>query len=698
MTTRRDFLKTFIAGGAASLVAYRLLAADTAFGNVLPILRADYSAADPWAEVPAILQRIKPPTFPERDFDITRFGAKGDGRTDCTESFRKAIAACNKAGGGRVLVPAGGSFLTGAIHLKSNVNLYVAKGATIKFSQDPKHYLPLVFTRWEGMELMNYSPFIYAFEQENIAITGEGTLDGQGDNEHWWPWKGQTRYGWKQNDPDQRKARRALEEMAEKGVPVNQRVFGEGHYLRPQFIEPYRSKNVLIEGVTILNSPMWEIHPVLCTNVTVRGVKISTHGPNNDGCDPESCRDVLIKDCDFDTGDDCIAIKSGRNADGRRLNTPSENIVIQDCRMKEGHGGVTIGSEISGGVRNVFAENCRLDSPNLDHALRVKNNAMRGGTLENLYFRNIEVGQVAHAIITIDFNYEEGEKGGFKPVVRNFVVQDLKSGKSKHAMDVQGFSNAPVYNLRLENCTFDNVARPSIVKNVEGLTLMNVRVNGKLVDNEQQSAKVRIVLVGDSTVTDKDGWGKGFSRRLGANVECINMAKGGRSSKSYMSEGWWKKALELKGDYILIQFGHNDMPGKGPERETDPGTTYTEYMTRYVTEARSSGAIPILLTSLTRRRFREGRINSDLIPYAEAVKRVAAKERVPLIDLHRLSIALIDSMGQRESDELGKMKSDGKGGQEMDYTHLGEKGSEVIGRLVADELRKVVPELAAHIS
>ena len=197
----------------------------------------------------------------------------------------------------------------------------------------------------------------------------------------------------------------------------------KAHYLRPQFIQPYRCQNVLIEGVTITNSPMWEIHPVLCKNVTVQKVTINSHGPNNDGCDPESCTDVLIKDCSFNTGDDCIAIKSGRNGDGRRLNAPSQNLIIQGCIMKDGHGGVTIGSEISGGVRNVFAENCHMDSPSLDHALRVKNNAMRGGLLENLYFRNIEIGQVAHAAITIDFNYEEGAKGKYIPVVRNFVVE-----------------------------------------------------------------------------------------------------------------------------------------------------------------------------------------------------------------------------------------------------------------------------------
>ncbi len=430
--------------------------------------------------MPKILARIKPPAFPKRTFPITRYGAKGNGLTDCTAAFKKAIAECNKAGGGKVVVPRG-VFLTGPIHLKSNVNLEVSQGATIKFSQNPNDYLPVVFTRWEGVELMNYSPFIYAFGQENIAITGAGTLDGQSDNGHWWPWNGRAGYGWKEGTPHQRPDRAALMEMAEKGVAVRDRLFGAGRYLRPQFIQPYRCENVLIEGVTIINSPMWEIHPVLCKNVTVRSVKINSHGPNNDGCDPESCTDVLIKDCDFNTGDDCIAIKSGRNADGRRLNEPTQNIIIQGCRIRDGHGGITVGSEISGGVRNLFAEDCRLDSQNLDHALRVKNNAMRGGLLENMHFRNIEVGQVAHAVITIDFNYEEGAKGQFIPVVRNYTVDNLRSSKSKYAVDVQGLTGAPIFNLRLSNCTFDSVAEPSIVKNLKEATLDNVRINGKVV-------------------------------------------------------------------------------------------------------------------------------------------------------------------------------------------------------------------------
>jgi polygalacturonase len=431
--------------------------------------------------MPAILARIKAPTFSSRDFEITRYGADADGAKDCTDALARAIAACNQAGGGRVVVPAG-MFLTGPIHLKSNVDLHVSAGATLKFVRDPKRYLPLVYTRWEGMECMNYSAFIYSDGQDNIAVTGEGTLDGNCDCEHWWPWKGRTNCGWSKGQPNQNPARNALFEMGAKDVPLKSRKFGEASYLRPSFIEPVRGRNVLIEGVTITNSPMFEVHPILCSNVTVRNVKIVSHGPNNDGCDPDSAKDVLIANCVFDTGDDCIAIKSGRNRDGRRVGIPSENIVIRNCTMKDGHGGLTIGSEMSGGVRNVFAENCRLDSPNLDQALRFKTNAMRGGTIENVYFRNIRIGQIAHAVLQIDFNYEEGRNGPEHPVVRNIDIRDITCGKAERALDVRGFPDAKIRNLRLERCTIEAAAKPNIVENVEGLTLADVKVNGKRMD------------------------------------------------------------------------------------------------------------------------------------------------------------------------------------------------------------------------
>jgi polygalacturonase len=478
MNTRREFVRLLVTGAVGTL-AIEGRSSSHALG-----IDAHSTPEDPWAKLPQILKSIRTPSFSRREFPITEYGAVADGEADCTDAFKKAIAACSESGGGRVIVTAG-SFLTGAIHLRSNVNLHLLAGATIKFTRDPNKYLPVVFTRWEGVELMNYSPFIYAFQQQNIGITGEGTIDGQADCKNWWPWKGKTGCGGPNQGGEQSEARKALFEMAEQGVPVSARVFGEGHYLRPQFIQPYRSNNVLIEGVTIKNSPMWQLHPVLCTNVTIRNVRIESSGPNNDGCDPESCKNVLIDNCYFDTGDDCIAIKSGRNADGRRLRTPSENIVIRGCTMKDGHGGVTVGSEISGGVKNVFVHDCRMDSPHLERALRFKNNAMRGGQIEDVYARQIEVGQVSDAIVSIDFNYEEGAAGGYTPIVRNVGVSNVKSKRSKYALYLRGLEHAPITGIALENCVFDNVAQTNVVEHVEGLSLRNVRINGELANERK---------------------------------------------------------------------------------------------------------------------------------------------------------------------------------------------------------------------
>jgi polygalacturonase len=438
--TRRDFLKTSAA---------------------LPLLRTQNgTAGNPWDETRAILARIKEPSFPNRDFDAKRYGSIND-----------AIAACSAAGGGRVVVPAG-EFSTGPIRLRSRVNLYLSAGAVLKFSTDPKGYLPVVFTRYEGTELMNYSPFIYAFDQQDIAITGSGTLDGQADAAHWWDW---TR--------SMTASRRRLVEFGTSGTPVADRVFGDGSFLRPNFIQPYRCRNVFIEGITIRNSPMWEIHPVLCSNVIVRGVTIDSHGPNNDGCNPESCRDVLIERCSFNTGDDCIALKSGRNNDGRRIAVPVENVIVRDCTMKDGHGGVTIGSEISGGARNIFAERCRMDSPQLDRALRLKTNSVRGGVIERVFMRDVTIGEVREAVVAIDFTYEEGDTGQFTPVVRDIEVRNVTSQKSQYGMLLRGYARAPITNIRVVDCTFENVARNDVLENVKDLALKNVRMNGSILND-----------------------------------------------------------------------------------------------------------------------------------------------------------------------------------------------------------------------
>jgi polygalacturonase len=425
---------------------------------ILPV-RADQPE---WQQVPKILQRIVAPKFPARDFDITQSGAIGDGTTDCTAAIAKVVAACAEAGGGHVIVPPG-EFLTGPIRLQSNVDLHLAAtNSVLKFSTDPNAYLPAVFTRFEGIECYNYSPLLFAVGQKNVAITGAGTLDGQADDSNWLAWRGR-----KGGTNNQNLARKRLDEMNNQNVPVEQRRFGGGDFLRPNFIQFQRCQNVLIEGVKIRRSPMWEIHPLLCTNVTVRGVDIYSHGANNDGCDPESCRDVLIEKCLFDTGDDCIAIKSGRNNDGRRVGVPSVNLIIRDCTMRDGHAGTAIGSEISGSCSNVFVEHCEMSSTNLLCALRLKSNAVRGGVLQNIFMRNVNVGLVKDSVLQIDFLYEEGAQGGFKPVAHNVVVENITVAQTPRVLNVRGFPAADISGVRICRSTFKQVQNPDVVLNAD---------------------------------------------------------------------------------------------------------------------------------------------------------------------------------------------------------------------------------------
>jgi polygalacturonase len=444
---------------------------------------------NPWQYASSIIDSIRQPVFPDKNYVITDFGALGNGVFDCSEAIRTAIEKCNKEGGGKVIVPEG-IFLTGAIHLKSKVNLYISEGATLLFSTDKSKYLPVVHTRFEGMECMNYSPFIYAFQQENIAITGKGTLNGQGES--WWSWKGKWKGSigevWKNGMQEQSSDNQALYKMVEQNTPAEERVFGEGHFLRPDFIVTYDCKNVLIEGVKIISSPMWILHPILSENLTIRGLTIESLGPNNDGCDPESCKNILIEKCYFNTGDDCIAIKSGRNEDGRRFAKESKNIVIRNCTMVEGHGGVVIGSEISGNVSYIFAEDCYMDSPNLERAVRIKSNSLRGGIVEHLYVRNLEVKQVKEAILLIDMFYGN-ERGSNIPLVRNISLENIKSSKSEYGVFIKGCDEKPAINIYLTNCTFDDVKENNILSNVENIHFKNVLINGIKIKDGKNSAQ-----------------------------------------------------------------------------------------------------------------------------------------------------------------------------------------------------------------
>jgi polygalacturonase len=436
------------------------------------------STSQPLQEMEQVRQLIKAPVFRNKDYAITDFGAKGDGVTKNTNAFKKAIEACNKNGGGRVVVPAG-KFLTGPIYLKSNVSLYLKDYATIVFSRDSKDY-PLVLSRWEGMDCMNYSPQIYAYEEKNIAITGTGTLDGNADKNNWWPWKGRTDFGWKKGMPNQFKARDSLHEMMHKRIDPSKRIFGEGHYLRPYMLQPYNCKNILISGVKMINSPMWFISPVMCENITVEKVHVQAQGPNTDGCDPDACKNVLIKDCFFDTGDDCIAIKSGRDEDGRDNKRPAENHIIEGCTMEEGHGGVTIGSEIAGGARNIYAVNCTLSSPDLMMVLRIKTSSSRGGTIENIFMKDIKVGTYKDAAVHCTMFYEK--PGNYIPTIRNIWVENMEvSDGGDYAVFVNAYKESPVQHLKLVNCNMKGVKTPVKIDYVKDMDLKNVTINGSLI-------------------------------------------------------------------------------------------------------------------------------------------------------------------------------------------------------------------------
>ena len=428
-----------------------------------------------------IEQSIREPQFADKAFPITKFGARPDG-----------TAAKNQKAIQKVIVPTGQKFLTAAIQLKDGVNLVVEEGAVLEFVFEPTLY-PIVETSWEGLECFNLSPCIYAFKAKDIAITGKGTIDGGGSNETWWPWNGNPRFSWKEGMISQRKeARPRLLKAGEDGVPMYdekgqrspERVFGPNDGLRPQLVSFNKCEGILLEDVTLLRSPFWVIHPLHSTDITVRRVKMINDGPNGDGCDPECCDRVLIEDCFFNTGDDCIAIKSGRNRDGRERNMPSKNIIIRNCEMKNGHGGVVIGSEISGGCQNVFAHDCVMDSPELERVLRIKTNSCRGGIIENINMKDIKVGVCKESVLKINLDYENNEvccRGNY-PTVRKVYMENVTSEKSKYGVQIIGLDEDTfVYDIMVKDCKFNGVQSGNFSSGkTRNVQFDNLFINGSL--------------------------------------------------------------------------------------------------------------------------------------------------------------------------------------------------------------------------
>ena len=465
--TRRQFLTSAGATSAALLLSSLPHAAAADENCLRKVTPAATNSNDlSWDMAEEILTHISDPVFPAYTVNVLDYGAvPNDGKLD-TAAIQRAIDETSAHGGGTVVIPSG-VYDVGAITLKSNVNLHLeSKDTILRFTRDitPANY-PLVFAHYEGSKLYNWSPLIYAYQQENIALTGKGTLDGQADKNNWWNWSRTVNPDGTITKPGNKDVK-LLRKMTDNGTPAEERIFGEGHYLRPNFYQPIECTNVLIEGVTIANSPMWELNPVLCTNFTARGVTIDTHGYNNDGCDPENCNYVLIENCFFNTGDDCIAVKAGRNRDGRELGEaghPTQNLIIRNNTFADGHGGIACGSEMSGGIKNLFADNNTFDSPTLNYALRFKTNAERGGAVENIYLRNSKVKSVGNAVVHATMLYDVGRDGNYLPQFKNITIENLTSSGGEYGIFMEAFEEVPITGLVFRNVEMRGVKAPFVI-------------------------------------------------------------------------------------------------------------------------------------------------------------------------------------------------------------------------------------------
>ncbi len=405
--------------------------------------------------------------FANRDFPITDFGATADG-AKCTDAFARAMAACEAAGGGRVVVPKG-QWHSGPIHFRSNCELHLAEGSEVVFSQEPNDYLPAVHTTWEGMECWNYSPLVYAYACTNVAITGSGTLRGFAGEWKDSFWK--TAWGLPK-DAGVKAARLQLYTWGATDYPVEKREIWKqaNAHTRPQLVQFNRCKGVTWEGFRVRNAPFWTLHLYLCEDAAVRNLNVYAHGHNNDGIDIEMSRSVIVENCRFDQGDDGIVIKSGRNRDAWRLATPTEDVFVRDCEIVDAHTLLGIGSEISGGVKNVRLVNCR--SRDVARAIFIKTNRRRGGTVEGISVDGVTVGNVRQDLVSlsVDTLYEWADFPDYEnraTVIRDIDIRNVHGQKAKRRVNMVGDPNLPVRNVRLANVTVDAAQKPDVVANVE---------------------------------------------------------------------------------------------------------------------------------------------------------------------------------------------------------------------------------------
>lgn len=427
----------------------------------------------------SILAQISGAQMPEKVLYINSFGAKADGKTDCRSAFAKAIKkAAHLKDGGKIIVPEGTYYIKGSIVLASNICIELQKGAVLKFAPEEKYY-PIVNTSWEGTFLYNYCPFIYGYGVHDVAIVGEGTIDGNAMT---------TFATWRSK---QKKAQLLSRQMNHEETPLEERKFGEGYWLRPQLIQLYNCKGITLEGVKIINSPFWCVHLLKSENVICRNLRYDAKLVNNDGIDPECSRNILIEGVAFDNGDDNVAIKSGRDNDGWNAHSPSENIIIRNCHFKGLHA-VVIGSEMSSGVRNVFVEDCDY-AGYCKRGIFVKTNPDRGGFVENLFVKNCKFGNVEDLFYVTSRYAGEGLQNHHFSTIKNIFVDGLSCNQvSEAALVLQGTEAKPIENVVFNHVAVDKAKTGISFENVMGIHMGDCYIGEKVGTPTQITAKDKI--------------------------------------------------------------------------------------------------------------------------------------------------------------------------------------------------------------
>ncbi|WP_437919092.1 glycoside hydrolase family 28 protein [Sphingobacterium sp. LRF_L2] len=403
-------------------------------------------------------------------YNVLSYGGKNDSTGTNTKAIARAIEAAAKKGGGTVYFPAG-KYITGPIHFKSNITLFIDAGAELHFSDNFDDYLPMVESRWEGTAVTNFSPLFYGADLENIAIVGRGIIDGHGKK--WWGYSEVEVKKQKEDSKWQKEFKRLNANVLAPDLPG----WIERGFLRPPFIQFLRCKNIQIKDVKIQNSPFWTINPQYCDNVTVDGITIDNPpSPNTDGINPESCSNVRIANCHISVGDDCITIKSGKDRSGRQVNIPAENYTITNCTMLRGHGGVVIGSEMSGGVKNIVISNCIFDGT--DRGIRLKTARGRGGIVENIRVSNIVMRDIRDQAIVMDMQYAKTDVEAVSertPLFRNIFISDM-TGTANRVGLLRGLDEMPIENVSFNNINMQAKAGFSL-ENANKVLFSNVQVD-----------------------------------------------------------------------------------------------------------------------------------------------------------------------------------------------------------------------------